>query len=130
MGKAFFPFLCEEMFMNRQCLLAVVAGLAIGSCGLAFAAEPSSNNSSDNEFAGKIVYVQMSSNENYVLENVSVKFIGRGGEQFLAGRGVRRSDTANSQREWWQGLPVRLNLRFVESYFPMSPEQWKNVNEK
>ncbi|MGO9115482.1 MAG: hypothetical protein ACLP9L_40240 [Thermoguttaceae bacterium] len=118
--------------MNRQLVLAtvgVLGVLAVGTCILAAAAEPSTNNNPESEFAGKIVYVQMTTNESFVLENVNVKVVGRGGDLFLAGRGIKRSDLS-SRHDWWEGLPVRLNLRSVVSYFPMTPEQWKNVNDK
>jgi hypothetical protein len=112
--------------MNRQLISLVVLWLVAGSCILTKAAEPSANNT-DSEFAGKIVYVQMTTNERFTLENVKV--IGRGEESFLAGRGITKTDLA-ARHEWWEGLPVRLNLRLVASYFPMTPEQWKNLNDK
>src|SRR5271157_681548 len=105
--------------MSRQLLLVLAAGLAIGSCNLAKAAEPSAGSNTDNEFAGKIVYVQMTTNEKFVLENVNVKVISRSGESFLAGRGIKRNEL-NTQHDWWEGLPIRLNLRSVLSYFPMT----------
>ena len=111
--------------MKKQLLLTVA--LVIGLCIVAKAADLSSSNNTDDEFAGKIVYVQMTTNEKFTIENVKV--IARGGESFLAGRGIKRNELA-SQHEWWEGLPVRLNLRSVVSYFPMTPQQWKDVNNR
>jgi hypothetical protein len=119
-----FPFLARRRFMKRQLLWVVVPSLLIGSCILvAVAAEPSANNVAPNEFAGKIVCVQMT-NEKVVLENV--KIIVHGTESFLAGTGIKRNDLSN-RHAWWEGLPIRVNLRFVVAYFLVTPEQWANV---
>jgi len=125
MARASFHFLSEEKSnMNRQLLWVVVPLLLIGSCILwAAAAEPSANNNATNEFAGKIVCVQMT-NERVVLENVKV--IVHGTESFLAGTGIKRNDYS-TRHAWWEGLPIRLNLRFVVSYFLVTPEQWPAV---
>ena len=112
--------------MNRQLLSVVVPLSLIGACISAAAAEPSANNK-QNEFAGKIVAVRLTTNEKVVLENVTV--ITHGGESFLAGTGITRSEL-NARHDWWEGLPVRLNLRLVLSYFPLTPEQWKDVKDK
>ena len=109
--------------MNRQCLLVAVAGLVVGSCILARAAEPSANNT-DNPFAGKIVRVSMAGetkNEVFMLENVKLVTVS-GSELFLVGTGIKSS---SARRSWDEGLEVHLNLRFVTSYCPMTPEQWK-----
>ena len=113
--------------MNRQLLSLVVPLLLIGACISAAAAEPSAANSDQNEFAGKIVAVRLTTNEKIVLENVTV--ITHGRESFLAGTGVARNDLS-SRHDWWEGLPVRLNLRLVQSYFPLTPVQWINVKDK
>ncbi len=108
--------------MDRQWLLIVAPLLLIVSRGLAAAAEePNAGNKAPAEFAGKIVCVQMT-NERVVLENV--KIIVHGTQSFLAGTGIKRND---SRHAWWEGLPIRLNLRFVEAYFLVSPEQWTAV---
>ena len=110
--------------MNRQWLLIMASWLLIVSCVFVTAAdEPNAGNSAPNEFAAKIVCVQMT-NERVVLENVKV--ITHGAESFLAGTGIKRNDV-NSRHAWWEGLPIRLNLRFVESYFLVTPEQWAAV---
>jgi hypothetical protein len=124
-GASVFPFSNrEKLNMNRQWLLIVASLLLIVSCVfMTAAAEPNAGNNAPNEFAGKIVCVQMT-NERVVLENVKV--IVHGTESFLAGTGIKRND-GNSRHAWWEGLPIRLNLRFVESYFLVTPEQWTAV---
>ena len=112
--------------MNRQSLLAVIASLVIASAISAKAAEPAASSNTDNEFAGKIVAVHMANNAMYKLENAKV--INCGGESYLAGTGMERKEL--KRQEWWHGLPIRLNLRFVDSYFPMTPEQWKALNDE
>ncbi|MGO9113444.1 MAG: hypothetical protein ACLP9L_29790 [Thermoguttaceae bacterium] len=146
--------------MNRQLPLLVVAGLLIGKCGFADAAEPnaddpqpvnapavetaqpnSSNstqpvvvtaaaaaerntNSPHNQFAGKIVRVQMKGatrNEVFMLENVRMTTL-FGREAFLVGTGIQDSP---HQTSWCEGLEVHLNLHSVLSYMSMTPEQWK-----
>lgn len=110
--------------MNRRMLWIVVPLLLVGSCILvAVAAEPRANNDASNEFAGKIVCVQMT-NERVVFENA--KIIVHGSESFLAGTGIKRNEV-NTRHAWWEGLPIRLNLRFVEAYFLVTPEQWTAV---
>ncbi len=114
----------EEEFMNRQWLPLAVAGLVIGSCIVARAAEPSANNT-DNPFAGKIVRVSMAGetkNEVFMLEHVKLVTVS-GSELFLVGTGIQNS---SARRSWDEGLEVHLNLRFVTSYCPMTPEQWKD----
>lgn len=108
--------------MNRQ-LLLVIAGLVIGSCIWARASEPSAGNT-DNPFAGKIVRVSMAGetkNEVFMLENVKLVTVS-GSEPFLVGTGIKNS---SARRSWDEGLEVHLNLRFVTSYCPMTPDQWK-----
>lgn len=76
--------------MNKLLLCTVVPLLLIVSCILAaVAAEPSANGNAPNEFAGKIVCVQMT-NGRVVLENAKV--IVQGMESFLAGTGIKRND--------------------------------------
>ncbi len=109
--------------MNRRLLCIMVPLLLIVSRVSAAAdSEPSAEKKPPNEFAGKIVCVQMT-NERVVLENVTV--IVQGTESFLAGTGIKRNDP--NRHAWWEGLPIRLNLRFVEAYFLVTPQQWNAV---
>lgn len=114
--------------MKSLSLLAAIAALTAGSCLFLEAAEPRENN--ENEFAGKIVAIQLATSQ-IVLENVKVAQCG--GESFLSGMGSQWTDdemqkNRNLRKQWWQGLPVRVNLRFVVSYTPMPLEQWKAIN--
>ncbi len=109
--------------MNRRLLCIVVPLLlAVSSILAAAELEPTADDKAPDEFARKIVCVQMT-NERVVLENVKV--IVHGTESFLAGTGIKRNDVI--RHAWWEGLPIRLNLRFVESYFLVTPEQWTAV---
>jgi hypothetical protein len=119
-----FSFSEEKLMMNRRLLCIMVPLLLIAS--RVFAApdsEPSAEKKAPSEFAGKIVCVQMT-NERVVLENVNI--IVHGTQSFLAGTGVKRNDL-NTRHAWWEGLPIRLNLRFVEAYFLVTPQQWTAV---
>lgn len=114
--------------MKRYLFFVVVAWLVVGSCILVEAAEPSASNNTDNEFAGKIVQVHTATGA-YTLENV--KLIRVGGQSFLSGTGVKRTKDESQReqptvfrRDWWQGLPLRVNVSFVVAYCPMTPEQW------
>ena len=109
--------------MNRRLLCIMVPLLLAVSSMLAAAdPEPSADDKAPGEFVRKIVCIQMT-NERVVLENVKV--IVHGKESFLAGTGIKRNDV--NRHAWWEGLPIRLNLRFVESYFLVTPEQWTTL---
>ncbi len=118
--------------MNRR-LLCAMAVLLIG-CGLGHAGEPSAADKSDKEFAGKIVIVSLTgAHASAVLENVKV--ITLGGESFLAGTGIKRTEAEMQKNpqlraEWSQGSPVRVNLRSVLAYVLLSPDQWKAMRER
>lgn len=108
--------------MNMLLPRLVAPALLIAS-RVSAAAEPASDNKELKDFLGKIVCVQMT-NDRVVLENV--KIIVHGNQSFLSGTGVKRNDP-NARHAWWEGLPIRLNLRFVEGYFLVTAEQWTAV---
>jgi len=112
------------MMSRRLLCILVPTLLVVPSVFAAPDSEPSAEKKPPNEFAGKIVCVQMT-NERVVLENVTV--VANGTESFLAGTGIKRNDL--SRHAWWEGLPIRLNLRFVEAYFLVTPQQWNAVRD-
>jgi hypothetical protein len=76
----------------------------------------------DNQFAGKIVLVNMTqgtSKEVFMLENVKFQF---GSETFLVGTGIKNDSDPKS---FCEGFEVHLRFRLVTSYIVMTPEQWK-----
>ena len=78
------------------------------------------------DFTGKIVQVVTSdkTGPQFVLEDVKVIVVG--GETFLAGKGIKRSeDDPLRQMDWYQGMSVRVKLSSVQMYFVMTPDELK-----
>jgi hypothetical protein len=110
--------------MNMLLSRLVISPFLIASCAAAVAAADADGDKKEtNDFTGKIVCVQMT-NDRVVLENA--KIIVQGKETFLSGTGIKRNDP-NVRHAWWEGLPIRLNVRFVQSYFLLTPQQWNTV---
>ena len=104
-------------------LSAMVAGAVVGSHILAAERGPAVSDVGSDEFVGKIVDIQTITKRTFVLENVKV--IQLGGRWFLSGTGIK-----NYCGFWWQGVPVRVSVSSVESYCPMSAQQYQTTTGK
>ncbi len=110
----------RKTFLAMAAIVATVGAFIIGSCISAAESSPTVNEVAADEFVGKIVEIQTTTRKTFVLENVKV--VQFGGQRFLSGMGIKKYRDL-----WWQGVPVRVNLSSVVSYFPMTPQQFERT---
>jgi hypothetical protein len=121
--------------MKKRMVVGVVAAIVTSAClAVSSLGQASQKGESDNEFTGKTVVVVLTAISNSDPPRTAMlrdaRLVQLGGRWFIAGTGVRRRASQARPEEWWQGFPVRIALDSVEWYFPLTPEQFKDLEDR